>query len=247
MRLSQLEFIKGWAIVKLTNNLVPILQKSEFDDVATSFLEKYYPLALTTPMVIPIEEIAVQTMKLQIRRMHLSEDLSILGQVFFSSGLSEVYNKDDDEYIYEQVEKGTMFIDPDVVTERNIGSERNTITHECVHWNIHRTYHSVQVMAGGEQAVAFRCPTEHPSEQFSSKWTDEEWMEWQANGIAPKILMPKEMFVQYVNASSLYSKISNDNDATCSLFRDLLVEDLAEFFQVSKQSASIRLSELGLI
>jgi len=233
--------------MKLSKNLVPILQKNEFDDVAASFLEKYCPQCLETPMAVPIEEIAVQAMGLQIRRMHLSEDLSVLGQVFFSSGLAEIYIKDADEYIYEPVDKGTMFIDLDVATERNTGSERNTIAHECVHWNIHRPYHTVQVMVGGEQAVAFRCPTEPPSEQFNSRWSDEDWMEWQANGIAPKILMPKATFISYVNAHSLFSKMIREKSNLTSLYRDLLIEDLADFFQVSKQSASIRLSELGLI
>jgi len=233
--------------MKLTDNMVPILQKNEFDNVAIKFLEKYYPKCLETPMAIPIEEIATQIMGLQIRRMHLSEDLSILGQVFFSSGLAEIYKKDEDEYVFEQVEKGTMFVDPNVATERNIGSERNTIAHECVHWNIHRTYHSVQIMAGGEQAVAFRCPKEPPSEKFNSKWTDEDWMEWQANGIAPKILMPKSTFIQYVSTHTLFSKMKSGVEKGASLYQDLLIEDLADFFQVSKQSASIRLSELGLI
>lgn len=231
--------------MKLSDNLVPILHKSEFDDIATHFLEKYYPQALTTPMMIPIEEIAIQTMNLKIKRFHLSEDLSVLGQVFFSAGIAEIYKKDADEFVFEQVDKGTMFLDPDVATERNIESERNTIAHECTHWYIHRSYHTVQVMAGGEKAVAFRCPTEPPSERFQSKWTDEDWMEWQANGIAPKILMPQNMFIQYVNVHDLYSKMKNA--AMGSLYQDLLVENLAGFFQVSKQSASIRLAELDLI
>jgi hypothetical protein len=233
--------------MKLSNNMVPIIPKSEFDDVAIKFLQKYYPRCIETPMAIPIEKIAVQIMGLQIKRMHLSEDLSILGQVFFSSGFAEIYKKGEDEYIFEQVEKGTMFIDPDVAVERNVGSERNTIAHECVHWNIHRTYHSVQIMAGGEKAVAFRCPTNPPSEQLNSKWTDEDWMEWQANGIAPKILMPKTTFISYVDSHSLSSKMKNENSELIVLYRDLLIGDLADFFQVSKQSASIRLSELGFI
>ena len=233
--------------MKLTGNMVPILQKSEFDVIATTFLEKYCPQCLETPMAIPIEEIAIEIMGLQIKRIHLSEDLSIWGQMFFSSGLAEIYKKEEDEYVFEQVEKGTMFIDPDVAIERNIGSERNTIAHECVHWNIHRTYHSMQIIAGGDRAVAFRCPTDPLSEQFQSKWTDEDWMEWQANGIAPKILMPKTMFASYVCTHSLFSNIKNDNSESTSWYLDLLVENLAEFFQVSKQSVSIRLSELGLI
>ncbi len=230
--------------MRLTENLVPILNKEEFEDVATDFLIKYYPQALTTPMSIPIEEIACDTLKLQIMREYLSEDLSVLGQVFFSSGRTEIYKKDDDEYVYVQVQKGTMFIDPDVAIERNVGSERNTIAHECVHWYIHRSYHSVQIMAGSEQAVAFRCPTEPQSELYRSKWTDVDWMEWHANGIAPKILMPKETFVQYIASNPLFSRMKNA--ITVSLNHDLLVEDLARFFQVSKQSAAIRLSELDL-
>ena len=231
--------------MKLSGNLVPILHKAEFDDIATNFLGKYYPQALANPMVVPIEEIAIQAMNLQIKRFHLSEDLSVLGQMFFSTGITEIYKKDADEFVFEQVEKGTMFLDPDVEMERNLGSERNTIAHECTHWYIHRSYHMMQIMAGGENAVAFRCPAEPPSERFQSKWTDEDWMEWQANGIAPKILMPKNMFVQYVNTHDLYFKMKNT--AMSPLYQELLVENLANFFQVSKQSASIRLSELGLI
>lgn len=233
--------------MKLTGNMVPILQKNEFDDVAMRFLAKHCPQCLETPMAIPIEEIAVQIMGLQIRRIHLSEDFSILGKIYFSSGWAEIYKKDEDEYVYEWVEKGTIFIDPDVAIERNIGSERNTIAHECIHWNIHRTYHSVQIMAGGEKAIAFRCPTEAPSEQLSSKWTDEDWMEWQANGIAPKILMPKTTFISYVHSHSLFSKMEKENSGLTFLYQNLLIDELADFFQVSKQSASIRLLELDLI
>lgn len=233
--------------MKLSNNLVPIIQKSEFEDIATDFLEKYYPRALDKPMAVPIEEIAIQSMKLKIRRVHLSEDLNILGQVFFNSGRAEVYRKDTDEIVYEIVTKGTMFIDPDVAIERNLGSEKNTIAHECVHWHIHRQYYAVQIMAGGENAVASRCPTEPPSEQLKLKWTDEDWIEWQANGIAPKILMPKRSFVRYVKEHPKYIKIQKSNNVLESVYTNILINDLADFFQVSKQSASIRLLELGLL
>lgn len=233
--------------MKLSNNLVPILNKDEFDIVALEFLEKYYPQALERPMAIPIESIATQLMNLQVKRVHLSEDLSILGQVFFSSGQAEIYLKDTEEFIYENVNRGTMFIDPDVATERNVGSERNTIAHECVHWYIHRPYHTVQILAGGEKAVASRCPIETPSEQVKSQWTDEDWMEWHANGIAPKILMPKMTFIDCVTAHSLYGRIIDATNTKKPAYLNLLTEELADFFQVSKQSASIRLSELGLI
>lgn len=216
--------------LKLSNNLVPIIKKSEFDDVALGFLMKYCPQALNEPMAIPIEDIAVQKMNLRIKRLHISEDLSILGQIFFNSGFAEIYQKDTDEFVHEKVSEGTVFIDPDVAIQRNNGCERNTITHECVHWHIHRQYHVIQIIAGENNAIACRCPVESPVEQFESRWTDEDWMEWQANNIAPRILMPRTSFIDYVNKHP-----------------GLSVDDLAAFFEVSKQSASIRLSELGLI
>jgi len=226
---------------KLSNKLVPIISKSEFDDVASDFLKKYYPQALSEPMAVPIEDIAVQQMNLQIKRVHISEDLSILGQIFFNSGCAEVYLKDTDEFGYETVSKGTMFIDPDVAIERNGGCERNTIAHECVHWHIHRLYHDAQINAGGNITVALRCPVDAPIEQSKTKRTSEDWMERQANGIAPRILMPKAQFINRVNDHPSYSKIHNN------IFHlELLVDDIATFFDVSKQSACIRLSELGL-
>lgn len=233
--------------MKMTKNLVPILKKSEFEDVATRFLEKHYPQAVKVPTAVPIEEIATQIMGLKLRRVHISEDLSVLGQIFFSAGSAEIYLRETDEFICEPVEKGTIFIDPDVVTERNVGSERNTIAHECVHWDIHLPYHMVQVMAGGEKVVAHKCPANQPSEQFNSKWTDEDWMEWQANGIAPIILMPKDAFTNYVEEQPFYHKLKNESGGILSLYYELLIDDLAMFFNVSKQSASIRLTELDLI
>ena len=230
--------------MKLSNNLIPIISKNEFDDVAENFLETHFPQALKAPIAIPIEEIAIHSLKLQIKKVHLSEDLSILGQIFFSRGLAEVYLKDTDEFVYEPVEKGMMFVDPDVATEQNIGRERNTIAHECVHWCIHRSYHTVQIIAGGEKAVAFRCPIEPPSEKVQSKWSDIDWMEWQANGIAPKILMPKNTFLKYIEEHPIYTKMKSKSQ---SIFQDLLIDEIADFFQVSKQSASIRLMELDVI
>lgn len=233
--------------MKLTSNGVPILQKNEFDEEASRFLRKNCAEALMRPMKVPIEDIAINELKLKIERVHLTDDLSILGQICFSDGRAVIYLKDTDESIYVHVEKGTMLIDPDVAIKRNVGSERNTIAHECVHWSIHRQYYSMQIQAGSEHFTASRCPVNPPSEQNKPKWTEDDWMEWHANGIAPKILMPAITFRQYVLSKELYEKHRNRRQEASSVYLDLLLADLAEFYEVSKQSAHIRLSELGLI
>lgn len=223
--------------------LVPIIKKTEFDKVASEFLSDYYPQALKTPMPVPIMEIARKKMGLKIcTKYRLSEDFSILGQMCFNSGYVDVYIKETDEFIQLAVRRGTMFIDPDVIQLRNEGCFNNTVAHECVHWYKHRNYHLLAQV--NELKTKVKWSSNHKiDENGHEKWTDEDWMEWQANGIAPRILMPKEMFIleaDYIRSKSLSL---NSNYAIIYTLRD----KLADFFQVSKQSAGIRMEELGIL
>ena len=62
--------------------LVPVIHKSEFDDVAAEFLTAYCPEALETPMPVPIMKIARKKLGLIVcTKYRLSEDFSILGQM----------------------------------------------------------------------------------------------------------------------------------------------------------------------
>jgi len=230
--------------IKLTKSLVPIIPKDHLDTVATDFLNEYFSEALLYPAQIPIEEIATNKMSLKLERVSITDDLSILGQMFFSDGGAEVYLKETDEVIIKNVHKGTMFIDPNVSLVRNIGSERNTIAHECVHWYMHRQYHQLAALAGNSSlAVASRCPVEEIKKN-ENKWDDVDWMEWQANGIAPTILMPKVHFINSVNKNMWYQKYLKRREEA---MLDVLIAEIAEFYGVSKQSVSIRLKETGLI
>ena len=230
---------------KIFKNYVPCLRKSDFDDIATDFLKQYCPEALIEPMVVPIEEIATKKMGLTILNHRLTEDFSILGEMCFTGGLAEIYDRDKDEYQEIQVKKGTMIIDPDNLSKRNLGSLRNTIVHECLHWNLHRNYHIEANAKSNKKMIACRCAVVAKDEQPSNQWSDEDWMEWQATGIAPRILMPKITFVV------AYAKAQQDYED--SPYNDLIpdpdlwvIEQLASEYKVSKQSTAIRIEELGL-
>lgn len=224
--------------------LVPVIKKADFDNVAEAFLQEYWPEALEHPMAIPIMKIAKTKMGLRVcTKYRLSEDFSILGQMCFNSGYVDVYLKDSDEFIQLTVRRGTMFIDPDVIELRNEGCFNNTVAHECVHWYKHRNYHLLAQVNDIKKANSKRCPAESPNEDNQDAWTDEDWMEWQANGIAPRILMPKEMFL--LKASDFEQDL---NQHCTQLEKDYtLRNELAEFFDVSKQSAGIRMQELGIL
>ena len=181
-------------------SLVPVIRKSDFDNKATEFLSKYCPEALKQPMAVPIAEIARKKIGLRvITDYRLTEDFSILGQMCFTNGVVPVYDKAEDEFTDLLVKRGTMLIDPDTFFQRNIGSLNNTIAHECVHWVDHR-YYFMSLPSSDTPVVACRCPTAEKNEENQSEWTDIDWIEWQANGIAPRILMPIQTFSSVVES-----------------------------------------------
>ena len=148
---------------------VPHIWKSELDAEATAFLTKYYPHALKTPMCVPIEKIATEIMHLKVVEHHLSEDLSILGQMCFSDGMAEIYDSVNDEYHEIFVKAGTMIIDLDTYAKRNLGSKRNTMTHESYHWFRHRRYHLMVAQIAGKSKPVYRCPTVPKSESIQTE------------------------------------------------------------------------------
>jgi hypothetical protein len=231
----------------ITNDLVPRYAKTDFDDVATEFLAQYYPKALENPMPVPIRDVVMKKMGLRIREWHLTEDLSVYGQMCFTSGLAEIYLPETEEYREIKVRWGTMIIDPDTLNQRNIGCQNNTIAHEGFHWWKHRDYHILQSVLDRRAAKVYKCPTAKLDESKQGEWTDEMWMEWQAVNIAPRILMPVQTFGTMVERFEAESKTTPYVTQRLIPARKWIIGKLADFYVVSKESASIRLDELGLL
>lgn len=74
-------------------------------------------------------------------------------------------------------------------------------------------------------------------EQLPNASEEEIILENQAVGIAPKILMPKDTFIEKAYQLKVGYEKNNDQE----------IAELSRFFDVSKQSVSIRLRECGLI
>ncbi len=212
--------------------LIPYIPPSEYDKVASEFLELYYPEALNQPLPVPIEQIAKSGLGLDIKYVTLSEEQDIFGITVFTDGIVEVY--DQTEMLYDSVsfKSKTVLIDPEAVKKTNIGCLNNTIAHECVHWYKHRYYYKMQKYVYSRYAKYCKC---HVS-QLPSLLEDESIMEAQATGIAPRILMPKATFVELAESLGV-SDGREGKDSICFL---------ADFFKVSKQSVRIRIKECNL-
>ena len=228
--------------IVLSSN-APRISRREFDKEAVKFLEKYYPEALKHPMAVPILYVARHRMGLRVVEKRLTEDFSVLGQMCFTSGLTEIYDKEDG-YKIVKARCGTMIIDPDTVAMRNEGCKNNTIAHEAFHWHKHKDYHIAVSVVDTQKALNIRTSFEKYDESNKPNCSDEEWMEWQARGIAPRILMPPEQFDEMVNLYIKGHSTEVGMNGSWNLHR-AVVNSLSDFFQVSKQSAEIRLHERG--
>ena len=225
---------------RLSGELVPIISRDQFEDEAEKFLTRYCPAELDKPMRVPIETIA-SDMKLQvIEDVPLSDDLTYFGTIIFDNG--NVLDKHR-KITIRNAKRGTVYLDPRVSYERSVGTKRTTLTHECFHWHRHQPYHVLMKMIGADDNLgkAIQCQIAANS-MDSDKWKAVDWMEWQAKGVAPRILMPAKP--TRMKTDQLYAVYGGADDASIAAYENV-IDELAELFDVSRQAAKVRLMDLG--
>lgn len=211
----------------LSDKLVPFIWKDDLDKVAEAILNKYDRNALLTPTRVEPDYI-VQQMGLQLKYASITEDTSIFGQIYF---------QDNPE---KGISAGTVVIDEKLPQIRNLGVVRNTILHECVHWELHR--YALELARAEEEELSVLSTTNDIKDEEASDMIG--WMEWHAESIAPKILMPKEMFIQEARSrQQRLLELSQTQDILDIL--EKWIDELAQFFGVSRLSAKVRLAECG--
>lgn len=220
---------------------------ADYEKEAEAFLTKYECAdAIDNPRPIPIWDIATRLMSLEIiDTEYLSFDGSVQGAIAFTRGIIEVFDWSAEETIGYEVSQPSIFVDADIT---NIGRFNNTLAHECFHWWRHRNYFNYKRNHENGTEFAFRCnkTLSTTGSLIIGKWSDIDKMEWQAKTIAPKILMPRNAFKKKVDHS--YQMLIEDNpNADQNAITERVINNVSEFFKVSKQSAAIRMFELGYV
>ena len=226
---------------KYSGELVPIISRDAFENEATKFLEKYYPLALQEPVSVPIRKIAEDMGLSIIEDSLLSSELDIFGLVVFEDGNIKDKNKN---IVIRNAKRGTVLIDPRVYYERTLGTVNFTISHECFHWYRHQPYHALMKMLGANDELGkiIQCSIGSNAKD-SEKWKAVDWMEWQANGVAPHILMPTN--TAKIKISELIEKYHIHFDGTDGYQIEKMISELADFYGLSKQAVKMRIREMG--
>lgn len=224
----------------LKDTFVPDIQKENLDDVAEKFLAKYYPVALRTPMPIDTDAL-LKNLNLTKIEHRISADASVFGQIYFEDVESQLYDEDSERPETISVKAGTILVDPMVFFLRNVGSVKNTIIHECVHWLFHKP---VFVLEKISNSSLTKIDCAMVGGIRGQKWSVAEQVEWQANALTPRIQMPKSTFKQKANELIAELLEEKETDSVLDVIEPV-IERLATFFEVSKLSAKIRMVELG--
>ena len=235
---SNLSKLKG----HLSDNLVPILYKEQYDKEAQEFLNACGMLdKFRNPSWIDPAEVA-RKLGLKYRELALTGDRSVLGRIYMYGSDVKLYNWDKGDYDNEptHIEAGTLVIDPYADEEMPEGARNNTIIHECYHWLRHR-----------KAFALFRiCNPDISSIEYMREFhaVDESdaviWMERQARAMAPRILMPSVAFK--VKTEELIKVIKDlEPNATYVEWLQFVVTELSKFFHTSTISVQIRLIEMG--
>jgi DNA-binding Xre family transcriptional regulator len=225
----------------LSEYLVPIIYKEQLDDIAEDFLKKYYPEALEEPLKINTEELA-NRMGLSIEHLHLTKSCTVFGQIYFSDSKTRFYEPGQEIYENLEVKRGTILVDPKVFFMRNLGTVNNTIVHECFHWDRHKLFFELQNIYNPE-LEGITCKVREGRKVKDIK-TPFDWMEWQANHAAPRILMPAKTTKEKIEELIKKNEKILPNGRRADIIESVIFE-LKDFFGVSIMSAKIRMIDLG--
>ncbi|ARD98506.1 MULTISPECIES: ImmA/IrrE family metallo-endopeptidase [Lactococcus] len=219
----------------LSDTLLPYLHRDQLDELASGIIKQYYPEALLTSQVLDAMKFA-QNLGLDIKMRKLSKAGTTFGETIFTDTKVKIYDKISDCMVEEEIKGGTILIDPSHYLTRNYGAVNNTIVHECVHWLLHRKAFTL--------ARLFQPKMRFLRSSFSNK-TTLDWIEWQANTLSPRLQMPLVHFKKKVDElQGIYHYLNGEQS---NLIGEMIyvIDNLSNFYHVSKMAAKIRLLNVG--
>lgn len=223
----------------LSGDLIPIIKKDEYDKYATEMLQRFYPEGLQQPCPIDIATMVARMGILLVDRP-ISKDGSIFGQIYFKDSVARLYDRKTNAIQSIQVPGNTIIVDTDSNSLFSFGCRKLTIAHECVHFYLHKkAFYFAQIFNKNLSHIQCQRDGGLFGENVGSR---NNWMEIQANGIAPYILMPSKMVLKKVKFLEDVYVSAGQKPLE---YAEKLVQDIANFFDVTVYAARKRLLDLG--
>lgn len=226
--------------------MIPYISTDDLEDIADDFIERYCLDAIYNECQLPYGHIM---RKMGIQAVESTLPDNVFGRMYFKPTTIKYWYKFWPTHPEAEVEKefpaGTIVINKEHYFLGNYGSAINTIAHELVHWEFHRRFFEILSLLD-ENANQLSC--EVTPEISSDNMTGIEkaiwWAEWQANNLAPRIVMPREIFLDVLtqcyedNFTPVYYR---------GQYLEYALEKTAQMFGVSRYEAKVRAIQLGIM
>lgn len=225
--------------IRLSANLVPVIKSVDLPYYVNRFMNKY-----DIDGIVDIDDV-VDKMGLTVIDAFTLKPVKgnrIKGLVCISNGTVEV------EECTLNVHEGTILIDKSL-KDKSLGSYRFVVLHECVHYDLHKEFLTVRKQLMDINAECSNYETDTPRAiiddivKNDNKYSCESKIEWQANNIAGRVLVPSEMLVSEL--SKKYEEYDYFNADNKENILRVIASDLAELFGASKEEICIRMKQVS--
>lgn len=224
-------------VAALPDDLIPVISKKELDALAVRMIKALYPRVLEYADPISINQV-VRRLRLSVQDVHFDSDEDILAKIFFEDASTIIVDLVTGIKHIVPVSAGTILVNTPIGKILDERIRNNTIMHEVVHWLLHRPAFLLAKLWNREcTALACRRPGERAMQRH---WTAIDRMEWQANALAPRMLMP-DWATRFIASGWLHQY----RRQSPLLRMERTIDQLSYHFNVSRQLAKIRMEELG--
>lgn len=199
------------------------LTEQELDELSDEFLKRFYSKDLSESLKVDVDEIASKN---NIKIMLVPLGNQVYGKTYFEDASVILYDKK--HKITKKIQAGTILIN----SACNKYIYRQTVIHEMVHLLYHNKYIALLKSLKKKGTANFK--------QIQDKILNE--LEWQAEELSLRILMPKKEVLKIIHEISNTKKIKFINKTTKLYF---LVIQLAHLFDCSIEQVKKRLLDLN--
>lgn len=233
------EFVKSRPKKPMSGDLVPIIFRTEYEKYGEEILKKYYPEGLINDNKIDIMKL-VTNMRLRVFATKITQDQSVYGQLYFEKTLTNIYSVKNKKWKEIKIPSNTIIVDKEAVTNANETVDL-VIAHECIHYVLHKSAFLFSQLFHDNLHI-LEC-----EKSGKIKGIDNNdkimWMEVQANGLAPYILLPTIPFKNKVKKTLEKYNITD----TISLLNNIetVIDELARYYNVTKEVIKIRMIDIG--
>ena len=225
--------------------MIPYISSDDLEDIADEFFERYCTDAIYNAWELPYGHIM---RKMGIQAVESTLPDSVFGRMYFKPTIIKYwrnYYPLPKTEIEGEVPAGTLVINRQHHFLGNFGSALNTIAHELVHWDLHQKFFEILALLD-ENANQLSCEAVPgiPSEVMTGIQKAIWWAEWQANNLAPRVVMPRAIFLEVLQ------ECYDDNFSPVFYQGERLetaLEKVARMFGVSKYEAKVRAIQLGIM